>query len=285
MELLSSPFGPKFDRFIETVESDCVICSPYITIGPVQRLADVIVRKRIVESLSLRIITDISAANLVSGSTDIGALLLLASLLKNVEITYLPRVHAKVYISGESIAMISSANYTDAGCFANLEYGVWLTDPTIIMQVRDHIEGYARLGGKVSRQRLDQLRGRVDMLRLAVAEEQRSVSAKLRELSAELRRDAEDELIRVRLQGRAVHAVFAETILFLLKGGDMSTVELHRRIQGMHPDLCNDMMDRVIDGQHFGRLWKHQVRTAQQHLKHRGLVTYHPEKRMWNLAK
>jgi len=31
-------------------------------------------------------------------------------------------------------------------------------------------------------------------------------------------------------------------------------------------------VDRVIEGRHFGKRWKHQVRSAQQHLKAAGLV-------------
>ncbi|MEK7270344.1 MAG: hypothetical protein AAB215_05290 [Planctomycetota bacterium] len=43
-------------------------------------------------------------------------------------------------------------------------------------------------------------------------------------------------------------------------------------IQNIHPDICDDSIDRVIDGQHFGKKWKHFVRSAQQHLKQRGEI-------------
>jgi hypothetical protein len=52
----------------------------------------------------------------------------------------------------------------------------------------------------------------------------------------------------------------------------MPTAELHPLIQRIHPDLCDDSVDRVIDGKHFGKKWKHAVRTAQQHLKKIGKV-------------
>jgi hypothetical protein len=32
-------------------------------------------------------------------------------------------------------------------------------------------------------------------------------------------------------------------------------------------DLCDNTVDRVIDGKRFGKKWKHAVRSAQQHLK------------------
>jgi hypothetical protein len=33
--------------------------------------------------------------------------------------------------------------------------------------------------------------------------------------------------------------------------------------------MCDDSIDRVIDGVHFGKKWKHMVRNTQQFLKSR----------------
>lgn len=52
----------------------------------------------------------------------------------------------------------------------------------------------------------------------------------------------------------------------------MSTEALHARIKDIHPDICDDSINRVINGQRFGRLWKHHVRNAQQFLKRRGEI-------------
>jgi len=49
----------------------------------------------------------------------------------------------------------------------------------------------------------------------------------------------------------------------------MSTQELHPRISAIHPDLCDDSIDRIINGKHFGKKWKHAVRSAQQYLRTR----------------
>ena len=45
-----------------------------------------------------------------------------------------------------------------------------------------------------------------------------------------------------------------------------------RRVAAIHPDLCDDSVDRVINGIHFGKKWKHAVRTAQQSLKNKGTI-------------
>jgi len=72
-----------------------------------------------------------------------------------------------------------------------------------------------------------------------------------------------------------MHTVFAKTILYLLRRfGAMPTICLHPRIQQIHPDLCDDTVDRIIDGRHFGKKWKHAVRTAQQQLKKQNLIRF-----------
>lgn len=282
VELLPSPFFPRFQQFIETLETSCLICSPFITSGPVKRMVEVVERKGLRNTLRVKVVTDISAGNLLSGATDVSALLQLAERVRNVQIVYLPRIHAKVYISGSTLALISSANFTDGGAFANLEYGVALRDSTHIQQIETDINQYAELGAPVAKERLVDLQDRVVNLRKAVHEEQRTINRRVRELSEELRRNTEEELIRVRVQGRAVHGIFAETIFYLLSRSPMNTVELHTYVQQIHPDLCDDTTDRVIDGQHFGKLWKHQVRTAQQNLKRRRLISYDSHSRTWS---
>jgi hypothetical protein len=82
-----------------------------------------------------------------------------------------------------------------------------------------------------------------------------------------------EELIRVRLQEGPIHTVFAKTILYILEHhGRLSTEELHPLIERIHPDLCDNTVDRVIDGKRFGKKWKHAVRTAQQDLKQKGRI-------------
>jgi hypothetical protein len=62
----------------------------------------------------------------------------------------------------------------------------------------------------------------------------------------------------------------------------MTTEDIHPLIKAIHPDLCDDSVDRVIDGKRFGKKWKHAVRTAQQQLKKRGVVRY--DDGLWRFA-
>ncbi|MEA3311361.1 MAG: hypothetical protein U9Q76_03990, partial [candidate division WOR-3 bacterium] len=81
--------------------------------------------------------------------------------------------------------------------------------------------------------------------------------------------------------GRSTQSVFKRAILYVLERGALRTVDLHPIIQNLHPDLCDDSIDRVINGMHFGKKWKHHVRSTQQALKREGKIRYDGEK--WHL--
>jgi hypothetical protein len=270
-----------FQRFIDSLETSCLICSPYITIGPVTRLVEAVHKKNLQDSLTIKVVTDVSAVNLLNRSTDVSALLMIAESIRNTDVIYLPRIHAKVYVSGDSLAIISSANFTDGGIFANLEYGVVLEDTILVKRITEDIEQYSELGGMVTQDHLIELKDRVGSLRAAIQQEQQSIDQKFRQLSTQLQRETEDDLIRVRIKGRSINSIFSETIAYLLSRHAMTTPELHSYVREIHPDLCDDTVDRVIDGQRFGKLWKHQVRIAQQHLKQNGIIDYDPQHRIW----
>jgi hypothetical protein len=120
-------------------------------------------------------------------------------------------------------------------------------------------------------------------VRYAFKQQQSSATRALRLEFQRKVRVAEDELVRLRLAGGAMHTVFAKTIFYLLgKHGPMLTEQLYSKIESIHPDLCDNSVDRVIDGKSFGKKWKHAVRTAQQQLKRRGLITLHDGR--WTLT-
>ena len=132
-------------------------------------------------------------------------------------------------------------------------------------------------------QELDAYCNAADELRSLFDEQQRSVRREIRRQFEQSLRKAQDRLLRVRLSGGPIHTVFARTVEYLLRAyGALPTESLHQFIKEIHPDLCDDSVDRVIDGKRFGKKWKHAVRTAQQQLKKRGVVHY--EDRLWSLA-
>lgn len=282
LDLIHSPFKPAFEEFANSITSDCLICSPYITFGPIKMLIKTIIEKKLKKDVRVEILTDISLRTLVQGATEIPALLYLFENHYNVSVTYLPRIHAKVYIANKSSAIVTSANFTTSGETRNLEYGVKINDVAIVQDIQKDITEYKKLGANVTAAQLEEIRTQVESVRKTIQVEQKIISQKIQLESRKQERDVEDNLIRVRVKHKSINSIFSETILYLLAHKPMATEELHLLVKDIHPDICDDTLDRVIDGRHFGKLWKHQVRNSQAYLKKAGMIYYDKDAHLWH---
>ena len=208
------------------------------------------------------------------GSTDSSAIRLFLEGLSSSEVYHLPKLHAKIYVSGVKQAIITSGNLTRGGLYSNYEYGICIDDPATVANIRSDVLDYAA-GRFVGRQKLLDYCEIAKTVRHSFQEQLSGISRKARNAFQKAYKAAEDELIQLRLAKGAMHTVFEDAILFFLKrNGPLATSEIHRLIESAYPDLCDNTVDRVINGVRFGKRWKHAVRTAQQHLKKKKLIDY-----------
>ena len=149
-------------------------------------------------------------------------------------------------------------------------------------KVHGDLLSYASVGAEVSYQQITGYASAIDALQQEYRHQQRAVDRQFRRDFKEKLEAASTEAIRLQIGNRSPYALFGDAIAYLLRSGPMTTKELHPLIQALLPELCDDSLDRVIDGKHFGKLWKHHVRSAQQHLKSAGVVTY--ERGQWRLT-
>ena len=280
-QLLRSPWASHFDALLAEASSSLVLCAPFIGRGPCKR-----VQARTAELASpafqLTVLTDLSRDNILSGVTDVFALADVAKAWPTVAIRFLPSLHAKVYIADNRRAIVTSGNLTDSGLFRNFEYGVLFTDADEVQTITRDVLEYGALGSPIDKGQLEVLCTVVGELREMRQAAERTLNTRIhREFDRRLL-EVDDEILRVRAAGRSAHAIFADTILHLLKKRPMTTVEINQAIQRIHSDLCDDSIDRVIDGQHFGKKWKHGVRTAQVFLRRKGDI--HLENKLWELT-
>jgi hypothetical protein len=249
--------------------SDLLVCSPFVGAEPCGAIG-----RNLAQSAKLTLVTNLGRDNLVSGSTDALAIANLCESRSNSEILFLPGLHAKVYVSDDREAVVTSANLTTGGLRRNVEYGVRVLDGECVGHIRTDMLEFGRLGTRMTTAELRRLGEIAAELRDIQRDAEKSVRASTRAEFARRVAEVDDEVLRMRAAGRAPHAIFADAILHLLSHGPSTTELLHQQIRGIHPDLCDDTVDRVIDGKRFGKKWKHAVRTAQQDLKKRGLVEY-----------
>lgn len=259
---------------LRTAKHEIMVCSPFVGgagIAFVQsNLPDGFSRSGRIDFL-----TNLSVKNLCQMSTDPRALQKLLQGFPNTTIHHIPGLHAKTYVVDDSHAILTSGNLTAGGLYRNLEQAVVVNDSDVVRTMRSQLTDFASLGANVPHSLLESYCRAIDPVLGSLRTEQRHAQKSIRKRFEQALQPIDDELIRLRLAGGAMHSVFARTIEYLLRTrGPLMTTKLHPMVAAIHPDLCDDTVDRVIDGRHFGKKWKHAVRTAQQQLKERGVVEY-----------
>jgi phosphatidylserine/phosphatidylglycerophosphate/cardiolipin synthase-like enzyme len=281
-ELLRSPWSGAFQKLLERADTSLILASPFIKRSRAASVLSLLHRRGVESDIDLLLITDLRPESALNGSSDLEALLDFSSHVPRLRLTYLPSLHAKVYVADQKMVIITSGNLTDPGVESNVEYGIVSTDTSLVSQVRKDFEGYAQLGAKISPEEIIGLVNEIKELKLLFRKAEQTIRVRARRLFQEKLHAARTRLLRHRAKGKSTHAILSQTILFLLSKSPLRTLDLHPLIQLLHPDICDDSIDCVIDGVHFGKKWKHHVRTAQQSLKRAGQIQY--DKGRWHLV-
>jgi hypothetical protein len=210
------------------------------------------------------------------------ALRLFAQVADDSKIIAVPRLHAKVYVRDDDFAIVISANLTPSGLEMNYEYGVGLREPEMVRRIRSDLESYGRVGSAMSSGLLNDISKVSDELVDEFQRVQRSAKAELRQRFNRKLRKARVHFLRAQVGNRSAHSLYSDAIVYVLSKGALTTAELHLRVQQVLPDLCDDSVELVINGQRFGKRWKHAVRNAQQFLKRQGVIAF--DGKRWSLV-
>jgi len=270
-KFLSFSWKDEFIDIISKTKEELFISSPFINIEGVKILSNCFLKK---SSINISLLTNLTSQNIINKSTEPSALLELYKLFDQVRISSLGKLHAKVYIVDNEIGIITSANLTSGGLINNFEYGILIEDKNVISTIKKDMLEYFFLGNIFDKILLEKINKESEKLyKIKYETENLIKDTKLAHL---LKKDAEtidSELLKNRIKSRTINAIFSDTIIYILKKrGSLSTSQLNPLIQSIHPDICDDSIDRVIEGQHFGKKWKHSARSAQQSLKNKELI-------------
>ena len=279
IELVQRDIKGCLANLFHAAERELVVASPYVGAFGIDSLCDNLTEDFFRHG-KVRFLTDLSPRNICQSSTDPLALQALSKRIGRSAIMHLPGLHAKAYVADQTIAVIASANLTAGGLIKNYEYGVKITDSTVVESIRNDIQDYSDLGALIDESRLSNYCDAAVEIGALYSKKQKVASGEIvRQFETKIG-EMEGSLIRYKLEGGKIHPVFEKTILYLLKKhGPLETKDLHPLIAAIHPDFCDDSVERIIDGVTFGKKWKHAARTAQQKLRKKGLVEY--DGRVW----
>lgn len=269
--MLTASWGESFEAFARSIERSALLVSPFIGALPLERLTSILNREN---PPRIDVLTNLAPDNLIQGSTDPRALSVFCSTMRDVRVRHLPGLHAKVYVADDKLAIVTSSNLTESGLNRNYEYGIQIAETVLVRRIRKDLEGYGSLGVPVSLGELEEFARISEQLRERQSQVLASARASLRREFTMRVEAAHEALRQLRASpGEPTNSIFARTIVYLLRDSALSTGQLHPLIQRIHPDLCDDSIDRIINGVHFGKRWKHRVRSAQQSLKTQGRIT------------
>ena len=278
---LISPWPEAFQDFGHSIRRQALLVAPFITKEPLEQLSS---HLETTNPPEINILTNLAVDSMVQGSIDVSAIASFCKLHASVTVRHLPGLHAKVYVADDNLAIVTSGNLTSSSLNRNYEYGVRITDHSVVKQISHDLYEYGRLGSEVSTSELERVAEISDTLKAGYEETINTARVEVKK-EFERRLDAARESLRnIRARpGESTHAIFARTILYLLRNNALTTRQINSLIEGIHPDLCDDTMDRVINGVHFGRKWKHMVRNAQVFLRRKGLIKLDGGK--WSLVR
>lgn len=282
VELLTSPWRPTLGALLASARREVIIASPFIKRSEAEWVCRALESTGQLPYLRLQVLTDLRSDSVLNGSLDIEALETLTAATPNASVTNLPRLHAKVYVADDTFAVVGSGNLTPAGLEGNYEYGVAFREANIVTRIRSDLEDYARIGNRLAPEVIRDLVIVGRDLADEYSELQRSAKASLRRRFTRKLHSANYEFLKAQVGSRSANSLFSEAIVYLLSSGPLTTHELHPRIQRLLPDLCDDDVELIINGERFGKRWKHAVRNAQQFLKKSGSIEFAGSR--WSLA-
>ena len=255
--------------------------SPYITEQPLKRLACALSEK---PDPQIQLLTNLSTDSILHGSLDARSIADFYEEFPAATIRHLPGLHAKVYVADDHTAIITSGNMTNNSLHQNYEYGIRIHDSRVVRTIARDLTDYGDLGSKVTLDELNHIAEAFESLEEKHESALSSAHTTIRKEFEKQLESAHESLRNLRAKpGETANSIFARTILYVLKKGPAATRDIHPVIRSIHPDLCDDHIDRIINGVHFGREWKHRVRGAQVDLRRKGLIELAEGK--WRLAK
>ena len=297
MELIKSPWKNRFQEFGSSVHSSAIIVAPFIGAGPLKELASSFDPTN---PPTVDLLTNLGKQSLMDGTVDVRAIVDFCESVRKVRVGNLPRLHAKVYIADDHLAIVTSGNLTQSSLDRNSEYGIAITEKAVISQLLVDIREYWSRCKTVSLSELARLaewqRMHRQKFRSAQSEMEQTHEAQLRELDSILltvkpNRDIyeerfglnEDVVMNLRgISNESDNAVFARTTVYLLGYGPLPAQEIDSIIQTLHPERCDDS---IINEKKAMPRWKHRTTAARKWAsKDQGTIQYDSGLRLWRLA-
>ena len=138
IRLVEEGWGKELREALRVDPSHIRIICPFIKVDAIEMLLSL-------QSSSIQVITRFNLADFSEGVSDVAALRGLLG--ANASVRGVRNLHAKLYLFGNSRAIITSANLTVAALNRNHEFGMVAESPEIIQQCRAYFDSLWKRAG------------------------------------------------------------------------------------------------------------------------------------------
>ncbi len=160
-QLLIGPWENELKKYINISRGNICLMVPFVSGGGAAFLIDLLPIQRVT-----KIITRLSDADFLSGASEIHALIALRKHGVRIRAQN-HRLHAKMYILGDSATVVTSANLTRGGLGRNAEVGVILSDKAEIAVAQSHFNRvWSSLKDDITIHELSQIEAHIMKLQL-----------------------------------------------------------------------------------------------------------------------
>lgn len=135
LELILEGHENRLEELLKNTSKELIIVSPWIK----QSAANLVIKSVNNDHVKLKIYTRFNLNDLVKGISDLKALSILLNYFQKSEIRFIPNLHAKIYISDNKKALITSGNLTRGGLSSNVEAGILLNEDKLVFDLTNNI--------------------------------------------------------------------------------------------------------------------------------------------------
>ena len=260
-------------------EQSVLIAAPFIKYQEAAWLCE-----RFRPGISVTTLTNINLEAISSSVLDVAALRCILEVSPLARLIALPTLHAKVFVADDKVAIVTSGNLTRSALDHNIEYGILLRQTDLVKTIHDDMISFARLGSAVSTSTIGQIEPLEHELREARSKLDDKASPQARRKLTDLIRKSLPMFVGAHVGNRSKYAVFGEAIRFVLANRPLPTRTIHEQVRSLLPDLCDDSVPLIVNGQYYGKAWKRDLRHAQLHLKRKGVLTLDKSSGLWSLV-
>jgi phosphatidylserine/phosphatidylglycerophosphate/cardiolipin synthase-like enzyme len=210
MQLLVSPWAEAFEQFGRSIRHHALLVAPFIARGPLEHLTSILDPN---DPPKVELLTNLAVDSLLQGSIDAKAIASFCRMNPNTTVRHLPGLHAKAYVADEHLAIITSGNLTRASLYQNYEYGIQISDRSLVRQIARDLRDYGELGAGVSLAELDRLAEISETLRTRHDDTFRAAQVEIRrEFERQLEVASESQRhVRAKLGKRLMRSFLAQS--------------------------------------------------------------------------